>query len=227
MKSVYLDYRGREWTITDDAYEQIAEIIRASLVCSTCGNGYTEDSPQVAQNTCLSCFLLREQRHGITFIDQVDTQFRFIDPHGDIRLSDINSAESRVSVAETIRYHGFPLPQTIILEGEAKVLNPWYWQIHGEKTRSCVVLQHGSNYGSETYLFLACKNGSYVELNKRKRAHRELFQRAENQIDASRESGGYYNINGRRFYGKYESTTYEVLAEISSIEFDVSGKVLE
>src|ERR1700738_2916749 len=125
MKSVFLDYRGREWTITDEAFVQIAEIIRASLVCSNCGNGYTEENMQVAQNTCLSCFLLREQRHGITFIDQVDTHFRFIDPKGEMRLTDSNSTESRVSVAETIRHHGFPVPQSIVLEGVAKILNEW------------------------------------------------------------------------------------------------------
>lgn len=227
MKSVYLDHRGREWTITDEAFEQIAELIRASLVCSNCGSGYTEENMQVAQNTCLSCFLLREQRHGITYIDQMDTHFRFIDPKGDIRLTDTNSTESRVSVAETIRYHGFPVPQSIVLEGVAKILNEWYWQIHGDKTRSCVVLQHGSSYNGEHYFFLAYKNGSYIELNKRKRAHRELLQRADNQIDASKDKEGYYTITGRRFYGKYESTTYEVVAEIASIEFDVSGKVLE
>ena len=64
-------------------------------------------------------------------------------------------------------------------------------------------------------------------MNKRKRAHRELLQRADNQIDASKDKEGYYNIAGRRLYGKYESTTYEVVAEIASIEFDISGKVLE
>lgn len=228
MQSIYLSYRGREWTITDEAFEQIAEIVNTSLVCKTCKQEYSEDNMQVAQNCCLSCFLVQEQRHGITFLDQINGHFRFIDPRGEIRLTDVDSTESRIVITETIRYHGFPVPESIVVNGETKSLSQWHWQIHGEKTRSCVVLQHGTSYsGAEIFLFLAYKNGSFVELNKRKRAHRDLLQRARNQIEASKDREGYYRIGDRRSYGMYESMIYEVAAEIASIEFDVSGKVLE
>jgi hypothetical protein len=227
MKSVYLDYHGRSWTITDEAFRQIAELIQANCICETCKEGYTEENPQVAQNICLVCFLLREQRHGITFLDEVGGNFRFIDPKGEIRISDIDSTESRISIAQTILYHGFPLPQSIMLDGIAKILSEWSWRIHGAIERSCMVLEYGSSYGGESYWFLAYKNGSFVELNKRKKTHRDLLQRAKNQIEASRDKQGYYHIGDRSFYGLYDTTIYEVLAEIASIEFDISGKVLE
>ncbi len=228
MKSVFLSHRGREWTITDDAFQQIAELIRQNCICETCQQEYTEDNMQVAINTCLACFLQREQRHCIRFLDTVGNHFRFIDPSGGIRLSDVDSTESRVSIAQTISYHGFPIPQSILLDGVVKILSDWSWTIHGDVERSCVVLQYGSSYGgSESYFFLAYKNSSYVELNKRKRTHRELLQRARNQIEASRDKQGYYHIGDRSFYSLYDTTVHEVLAEIASIEFDITGKMLE
>ncbi len=227
MKSVYLDYRGREWTITDEGFEKITQIIRESWICETCKLGYTDEHPQVAQNCCLACFLVRESRHGITFLDESGGNYRFIDPRGEIRLTDINSTESRVSVTETIRYHSFPVPQSIQVDGVAKILSEWHWHIYGNVERSCIILQYGSSSNGEAFLFLAYKNGSYVELNKRKRAHRELLQRARNQIEASRDKEGYYNIGGNRFYGMYESSIFEVASQIASIEFDVLHQVME
>jgi hypothetical protein len=227
MKSIFLDYRGREWTITDDAFQQIADLIRANCICQTCESAYTDEIPQVAQNCCLRCFLVSENRHRISFLDEADGHFRFIDPKGEIRLSDIGNTESRISVSETIRYHGFPIPQTIVLEGVAKVLSPWSWQINGDVTRSCVALKYGSSGGGETYISLAYKNGEYVVLSKRKHSHRELLQRARNQIEASKVKEGYYRIGDRRFYSLYDSSVFEVASEIASIEYDISKKVLE
>ena len=56
MKRVKLEY-GSEITISDEAFEQIAAIVKANRVCEGCGKPYAPDRPNVALNLCLQCFL--------------------------------------------------------------------------------------------------------------------------------------------------------------------------
>ncbi len=75
MKRVKLDYQ--EITITDEAFEQIAAIVKANRVCELCGNPYTPDNPNVELNRCLNCFF-----YAITKTRDLPNlpSFRFLPP---------------------------------------------------------------------------------------------------------------------------------------------------
>lgn len=63
-KTIYLDeYHFRPLVISPGALEQITAIAMQNRVCKVCAEAYTQERPQVAQNTCLPCFL---QSHAAT-----------------------------------------------------------------------------------------------------------------------------------------------------------------
>src|SRR5712692_6502801 len=76
-KEVYLDYHSHPQAITAQAYAQIEAIIKAHLICTYCCTGYTDISPQVAENVCLACF----QKHRtnspkhLLFVGEVPSEY--------------------------------------------------------------------------------------------------------------------------------------------------------
>jgi hypothetical protein len=58
-KLVYLDNVSHPVAVSVCAYEQIKEIVVASMLCTGCYLPYTEERPQVAENVCLACFLAK------------------------------------------------------------------------------------------------------------------------------------------------------------------------
>jgi hypothetical protein len=57
--------------------------------------------------------------------------------------------------------------------------------------------------------FLLYKNGAPVDLKQR----RELYTKAAKLVEASKDSEGYYHINGNVHAGHYESDIYEVVGK--------------
>ena len=116
MKRVKLDYQ--ETTISDNAYEQIAAIVKANRVCELCGNPYTPDNPNVELNRCLKCFLRYHENQGFTYIkmyevDQYGNETHwFLDPLNVVHYTKTSSKEPQKSEHYTLLYWGFPVPQT-------------------------------------------------------------------------------------------------------------------
>src|SRR2546421_12259848 len=116
MKSVKLNYD--EYVISDEAYEQIAAIVKANRLCELCGKAYTPDNPNVELNRCLTCFLRFHANQGYTYIKlyevnkQGDAIHWFLDPLSFVYYTLASSRDPQKSEYYTLLHWGFPVPTT-------------------------------------------------------------------------------------------------------------------
>lgn len=115
MKYVYLDHKGNEFSITDEAYVIVETIIKANLLCRFCQRPYTFDRPMVARNKCLSCFFTSHAQAGLRYTGEhyaapYGETYLFLDMDGYVYLSYDSSEDGNnlyKSVYDTMLYWGF------------------------------------------------------------------------------------------------------------------------
>ena len=126
MKRVKLEY-DHAVTITDEAFEQISSIVQNNVLCETCQRQYTDTRPQVARNRCLPCFLRFHQSNPLRSVgvltSESDTPVHgFLDSVGYMNPStSTDEVQSlKQSNRSTLNYYGYPVPLTLLLEGETE-----------------------------------------------------------------------------------------------------------
>ncbi len=239
MKTVYFDrnYSYNAITISDEAYERLLVLAMQYRVCQKCSQLYIDDNPQVARNLCLHCFLAKENKRltlvGTLPTDETDAvTYQFLDQKGYIYLSRSNSdtyAHSPVehSIFDTLQYWHFPVPETYEVNKETKEtveLASHNWYVYGDvQNKPVVVIEYRERYGIERYgnylqrQFLAYKNGKIVELNRHKKAIREMYTEAKRRAEATKK-GGYYHFDGHPYYQLFDADLYRIIADIASEE---------
>jgi len=70
-------------------------------------------------------------------------------------------------------------------------------------------------------LFLLYKNGPTKELSKKN----DLYHRADELVEATKDAEGYYHVNGYAHAGKYESDILAVISQLESALYDVTRKL--
>ena len=122
MKRVKLEYEHGV-TISDEAFEQIAVIVKSNRVCETCEKPYTQERPQVSLNKCLPCFLRFHQSQFLTYVGVLEeredyTVYGFLNPLGYIypSFSNTENRDLNLSNAYTLKYYGYPVPSQVSLE---------------------------------------------------------------------------------------------------------------
>ena len=233
MKRVKLEY-DHTVTIEDAAFEQIAAIVKNSMVCETCEKPYTPERPQVARNRCLPCFLRFHQSNPLRYVgvlmSESDTPVHgFLDGIGYInpstRKDEIQSLKQ--SNRSTLNFYGYPVPLTLLLEGETEERrldsSSFCWQMHGEfkKGQSVLVLEYNQPWGDHIkLLFLSYRHTSEtVLLDRRKGQGYRLFREASRTIKATKD-GNIYRYKGRDSYKIYDSDLYELVSQLASSEYD-------
>lgn len=205
-KEVYLDYRGRAYTITPQAYEQINAIIQASLICQFCYKGYTTKNPQVAENVCLSCYLVQKKDNlpkGFHFVGEVLYKdslkrsyktYKFVDARGYVYLIHNNGTVKdsiNEDITATLEHHGFRIPKTYTLKDGRTVKLDYtekgWRKIYGDFTTSPVVLvTYKEYYGNKIETaFLLYLDREPLEFSKRKNPMRLWYNEAKAEIEAT------------------------------------------
>jgi hypothetical protein len=226
MKHIRLD-DYHEYVVSDAVYPQIVALVEANLVCRTCEKAYTQDRPQVVLNTCVACFLRREQHQHLTYVGVLDTAYgihhKFVDPNGYIYVSYISSEKADRSNYYTIKHYGFPVPTSYNRDGNDHRLDPYYWYIHGDfKTNAVIVIDYHESYGDHLHVaFIVSKDESMVEINRRKGDIQKLFKRARAKAEASKDAKGAYHLHDDiTTYQLYDSHLYAIISEMLSSEYN-------
>ncbi len=220
MKTIYFDNPHQPITIDNATYEQIATWIEIGRVCGTCGKPYTDQNPWVSLNTCLLCFLKREDAKGLTFAgvlskDRYGTLYQFLDPKGYVSYTSTSSKKSERSEYETIKHWGFPVMDSFLLGETTVELSPFRWYIHGDvKTHSVLVLENLEYSSGTRRAFLSYKGGGCVFFTRRKGTMRSLWNQAMERLKAQKGDGSSY----------YESEIYEIIADLASREYEQHQK---
>ncbi len=188
MKSVKLNYD--EYVISDEAYEQIAAIVKANRLCELCGNPYTPDNPNVELNRCLKCFLRYHENQGFTYIKLYevnqygDETHWFLDPLNIVSYTKTSSKEPQKSDHYTLLYWGFPVPQTWQDNNTTKQVIHYHWSIYGDVKHDPVVLIHNTiDYGSTRFFdFLSYRDGRTVQIDPKRGEGWRLFRLARQRV---------------------------------------------
>jgi hypothetical protein len=230
MKRVKLEYEHGV-TINDEAFEQIAVIVKSNRVCETCEKPYTQERPQVSLNKCLPCFLRFHQSQFLTYVGVLEeredyTVYGFLNPLGYIypSFSNTENRDLNLSNAYTLKYYGYPVPSHVLLDTqtEEKYLDSSFWQMHGEfrKGQPVLLLEYNQPYGDHIkLLFLSYRNGEATLLDKQRGQGRKWFIEAKKTIEATK-VGREYHWKGRDSYQIFTSDIYELVSTLASAEYD-------
>jgi hypothetical protein len=221
VKVIYFDNRHKPITITEEAYQQIAAIINANRLCGSCYRPFRADNPCVLINTCLTCFLRRDDAKGLTFagvLSDDKTSYKFLDTKGFVYYTTTSADRLERSEYETIKHWGFPVMDAFTI-GETEVeLSPWRWYIHGDvKTYSVLVLENLEYSSGTRRAFLSYKSGGCVFFTRRKGAMRTLWNSAMERLKALKGDVSSY----------YESEIYAIIADLASAAYDAQQKGAE
>ena len=168
MKTIYLDDKYHLITISDEAYEQIAQIINAHRVCRRCKQPYTDERPMVSENVCVTCLLKKGENSLLTFVgvlsmDRYGTNYTFLDPKGYIHVSSTSSEKVELNEYQTLVHWGFPVISSYTDGNKEVTLDSWRWSIHGDvKHNSVLVLEHVEYSSGTRRAFLSYKGGGCV-----------------------------------------------------------------
>ncbi len=233
MNYVYLDSKYNEFYVDDETYAQIVAIVQANKFCMDDHRNrhpYTTDNPCVGKNICLEHFLAKHQH--LTRLEIVGETtgkasiYYFVDQQGYVYTSTEDSSDdARRDIVETLSYYGFTPPTTIAGRGKMVNFYSHYASLYGDlKTASVIVLVYNQSSEKVKGLFLLYKNAPAVELHKRG-DHKILYTRAEELVEASKDSHGKYHINGHSHFGSYASDIYEVISQLESAMYDVTRRL--
>jgi hypothetical protein len=227
---VYLDSKYNEFFVADEAYKQIVELVMAHKYCVSDyrhRHPFAKENPCVGKNICLE-HLLQKQPH-LVFSGQVATDsnaprmYRFLDTKGMVYTSiEDSSEEAKQSIADTLFYYGFTPPETVVARGKAVTFYSHYATLYGDLHNASVIVLSYNHYSEKVKgLFLLYKGGKTVELTKRS----DLYRRAEELVEASKDAAGEYHINGTSHFGRFEADVYEVISQLESAMYDVMRKL--
>src|SRR5258708_29567751 len=233
VKHVFLDHKGNEFTVTDEAYTKIEAIVRAHRLCRFCQKPFTADRPMVARNKCLPCYLRSHSHEGLHYTGQhhsgaPDSEtYLFLDPQGYVYLSEASAEDSNSaykSVCDTLLYWGFMVPETVTRNGTERRLDRSSWSIYGDfQHHPVIVVKYHEYYGDhlETAFFVY-KDKLAVEVNKRQKAVQQLFRQARQQLEATRDGSGAYHIgNDWTTYHIEEGHLYPIISELLSQQLHI------
>ncbi len=202
-KLLYLESTGHPLAITPQAYEQIVTIAYAHLICSYCSRRHTQETPQVAENVCLRCFLQHRTNTPtkLLFIGEVPSEYaerygykvyKFADPQGYLYITNshnkLNDTLQR-DIRATLLHYGYQVPKQYTLKsGKVVDLNGYAWSaIYGDFTTSPVVIAtYHEYYGDHVdTVFVLYKDREPVEFSKTKSPIRQWYREIKAEIEAT------------------------------------------
>lgn len=222
-------------TVSLEGYQQILDVIRATAVCEDCKRLYSEgpEHINVAGLLCLQCFLMRHQ--SLTFIGPLPPGLQgereefyhpiipekptyfFLDADGHAYLTNAGigkGPDTRKSIPVTLKYWGFPRPERGERNGQAVELGDFNWSVYGDvRNDDVVLLQYGSSWYKNEILFMAERNGRYVQINRRRPNHRQALKYAREELEETQTPGGMYLVNGEYQSSIHESDIYQLVAK--------------
>ncbi len=223
---IYVDHHSSNpISITTNAYEQIQAMIEANRACNSCGATFTEENPRVALNKCLKCVL--DKHHGYTYkglahAGSYGNYYAFLDSDGYVYTTYQNSDDNnpQKSDYDTLQYYGFPTLTSYTYKGEEKALDISYWNIYGNfRENDVIVLTYHHSYAGLSLVFLSCKDGTITEMNRRMKEFRDLFKRAKDIGEATKDDKGYYHVGDYASSNLYESHLYMIISDIATKEY--------
>jgi len=233
MQTVYLDkWHDCPLTISDEGHKLLSDLVAQYLVCEACGQPYSEEIPQVAQNLCLSCLIMRQK--DLTFVgpNGIDEKgratFTFLDPDGYVYLSTGGYSEkAEKDVFQTITHWQFSLPTTYTTPHGEMPLHRSEWKLYGDLPSASVIVAEHTSYSSPrfTAVFLAYKEGIYRELTKRDGEMKRLVQKARETVEATRGSDGQYHVGKYPTREVWDSQVYEVISAMESAVYNVQRAI--
>ena len=149
--------------------------------------------------------------------------YYFVDEKGYVYTSiEDSSDEARRDVMETLSFYGFSPPKTVASRGKTVDFYSYYASLYGDlTTASVIVLAYSHSSEKVKGLFLLYKGGPTKELTRRS----DLYHRAEELVEASKDTRGEYHIHGSSHFSRYESDIYEVISQLESALYDVTRKL--
>ncbi len=227
MHSITLDEQDT-FVVADTVFEKVQKLLIQHRICRVCEKSYTEESPMIAANLCLECFLRENSSVHLTVVPTVPdengvTVYRFLDPEGYIYTCSpaSESSEAYESISLTLAYWGFPDVASVELEGKPVELDPTDATIYGDlKTNSVVVVSKRKKAGRLEVSFLSYKNGPCVYLDKAKGYTRKVWREAESQYLATKDARGRYHYKERVSRQPFQSDIYCLLSDNESAKYD-------
>src|SRR5947209_2490089 len=232
MNYVYLDSKYDEYLVDDDAYAQIAAIVKAHKQCLydyRNRHPYSAENPCVGKNICLEHLL--EKQKNLTRLDVIGSNagrpvYYFVDTKGYVSTSiEDSSDEARQDLLETLSLYGFSPPKTVESRGKTVDFYSYYATLHGDlRNASVIMLSYQHSQEKTKALFLLYKGGQTVAFQKRGE-HKTLYAKAEELVEATKDANNEYHVGGTSHYGRYESDIYEVISQLESALYDVTRKL--
>lgn len=229
MQTVYLTrWHDEPLVISDEGLQHMFTLVQQYLVCETCGQTYGENNPQVAQNLCLSCLVMRQK--DLVFAgpnggdEKGRTMFTFLDTEGYVYVATAGYSEKAVKdTRRTLVHWGFPFPATYKTGQEEITLYPHDWKIHGDLRGASVIVLEYNHYSPPRFsaVYLSYKADAYRELTKRDGEMKRLLQRARETVEATRGSDGQYHIGNHATSEIWNSQVYEVVSAMESAVYNI------
>jgi hypothetical protein len=231
---IYLDEdHHHPIAIAASAFADIERQVLAARVCRICALPYTDERLRVTENTCLACYL-KKQQETYTFVGRNETEssrhyntYLYLDRNGIVHYSHTSSDDDpQKSIEMTLHFYGFPVPDSYQENGEQTRLYAENWYIRGDVTTHSVVVIEFITY-IEDYRhvpFLSYKHGEVIPLDKRRGMTRRLYQAAKKQHEASKDQQGYYHLHGSEIGHFSETHVYSIVSDLASAEYDASKK---
>jgi len=220
---------SREYTIAQDVYDTIVQMVMASLVCEYCGWPYTLERPRVGLNTCRNCFVRKYgEYHTLVYVGVLaenggEQDHKWIDAKGMIYVSSTTQDhKAEYYPGETLKHWGFILPTKGIFNGQEIEVYANYLTIHGDvQNNSVVCVELIKPYGEHYHIpFLCYQDRPALQINKRM----SIYQQAKGLVELSRDARGTYHVHDREISGFYDSTVFEVVSDIASDQYDAQKK---
>jgi len=230
VKYIYLDYKNNEYVVDDESYETILLLVQAGKLCMydhQDRHAYSLDNPCVGKGICLQHLLKKQSTLSVLDSPRVTEEgrhvYRFVDRKGYVyTTTEDSSDEANKSITDTLSYYGFTPPATIQGRGKSVPFYTCYASLYGDlPTASVIVLSYHHHSEHVKGLFLLYKNGSSKELQKRS----DVYTRADQLVEATKDSQGQYHVNGYIHVSKYEVDTYEFVSQLESALYDVSCRL--
>lgn len=228
---VYLNSKYDEYAVTEEAYAQICALVHDNKLCTSDyrdPHPYTQDNPCVGKNICL---VHMSKKHPHLTYTGTWAQWRsgkndgalahvFVDEKGYVYLStEDNSTDLQRSIGDTLSYYGFIAPTQITSRGKSVDFYPHYARLHGDfKTASVIVMAYEHHSEKVKGLFLLYKNNAPRELSRKS----DLYARADELVESSKDAQGEYHINGYSHTTRYEADVFEVISQLESAMYDVT-----
>lgn len=227
MSYVYLDSKHDEFFVDEETYTTIAALVKDHKQCLydyRNRHSYTPENPCVGKAICLE-HLLQKQSH-LVYAGQVGMDsgnrciHRFVDVKGLIYTATEDSSEdAKPNTLETLAYYGFTPPVKITVRGKSVDFYAYYANIHGDLHSASVIVLSYNQYSEKIKgLFLLYKHGPTKELSKKS----DVYRRAEELVEQSKDAHGEYHIGGRTHFNRYEADVLEVISQLESAMYNVT-----